>query len=311
VCIRVQIGGSYRQVSLYTYRWRNLGCFGVALLHFRSAMSRLDRYNDRPRYDDRRYDERSRYDDRDRPRYDDRDRDRNRYDDRDRRYDDRRDRDYRSSRYDDRDRRYDDRRYGNDRRPYRDERREGPNRRLHLANLSSEAKYDDVQRYFEKYGRVLNVDVKEGYGFVEFDSPKSARDALEGLDKTDFMGRELKVSYAKTPKWVLIYYVICADLSYRPKFTAKGKGQFRVVFENLSESTSWQDLKDFARQAGECTQSHVKSDSNGTKSGSVEFLREEDYEKALKILKNASFKGNVVRIVEVSAYFVISYFLFD
>jgi arginine/serine-rich splicing factor 4/5/6 len=155
---------------------------------------------------------------------------------------------------------------------------------LHLANLSQDAKYDDIQRYFETYGRVLNVDVKEGFGFVEFDNHRAARDAMEALDKKEFMGTELKVSFAKTPK---------------PKFTAKGKGKFKVAFENLSESTSWQDLKDFARQAGECTQSHVKVESNGTKSGSVEFLHLEDYEKAIKILKDATFKGNVVRLVEV------------
>lgn len=89
-------------------------------------------------------------------------------------------------------------------------------------------------------------------------------------------------------------------MNSRPKFTAKGKGKYRVVFENLSESTSWQDLKDFARQAGECTQSHVTTDSNGAKSGSVEFLYEEDYKKALQVLSNASFKGSVVRLVEVS-----------
>ncbi len=150
-----------------------------------SAMSRFDR--DRPRYEDRERDRPRYYDDRDRDRpryYEDRDRDR----DRPRYYDDRRER----PRYDDRDRRYDERRGTRE--------RDAPNRRLHLANLSSQAKYDDIQRYFETYGRVLNVDVKEGFGFVEFDNHRAAKDALEGLDKKEFMGTELKVSFAKTPK---------------------------------------------------------------------------------------------------------------
>ena len=46
----------------------------------------------------------------------------------------------------------------------------------------------DLEGLCTKYGRVRDVRVLNGYGFVEFDDPRDAADAVRGLDRTKFLG---------------------------------------------------------------------------------------------------------------------------
>merc|ERR1719167_2036317 len=71
---------------------------------------------------------------------------------------------------------------------------------------------------------------------------------------------------------------------------------YRVVVENLSSSTSWQDLKDFMRQAGEGNYTNTHQSRSGE--GVAEFGSRGDMEYALDKLDGAELGGRRIRIFE-------------
>merc|ERR1712114_88837 len=64
---------------------------------------------------------------------------------------------------------------------------------------------------------------------------------------------------------------------------------YRLVVENLSSRTSWQDLKDFMRKAGDITYTTVNRGTRGE--GLVEFSDREGMEYALKELDDTKLDG--------------------
>ena len=60
--------------------------------------------------------------------------------------------------------------------------------RVYVGGLSSRTRDRDLERLFDKYGRVREVSIKNGYAFVEFDDRRDAEDAVDALDGRTFMG---------------------------------------------------------------------------------------------------------------------------
>eukprot|EP00339_Tiarina_fusa_P017540 CAMPEP_0117070342 /NCGR_PEP_ID=MMETSP0472-20121206/49422_1 /TAXON_ID=693140 ORGANISM="Tiarina fusus, Strain LIS" /NCGR_SAMPLE_ID=MMETSP0472 /ASSEMBLY_ACC=CAM_ASM_000603 /LENGTH=66 /DNA_ID=CAMNT_0004793415 /DNA_START=53 /DNA_END=253 /DNA_ORIENTATION=- len=60
--------------------------------------------------------------------------------------------------------------------------------KLFIGNLSHKVKNRDLEKIFSKYGKVLNVTIKENreiYGFVEYDDVRDAEDAYDRLNNYD------------------------------------------------------------------------------------------------------------------------------
>ena len=69
---------------------------------------------------------------------------------------------------------------------------------------------------------------------------------------------------------------------------------YRLIFENLSSRTSWQDLKDYMRQAGEINYtSHIRSGK-----GVVEFGYRSDMEYALDNFDGTELNGCKIKLTE-------------
>lgn len=58
--------------------------------------------------------------------------------------------------------------------------------RVFIGRLNPAAREKDVERFFKGYGRIRDIDLKTGFGFVEFEDPRDADDAVYELD-----GKEL------------------------------------------------------------------------------------------------------------------------
>merc|ERR1712172_376358 len=71
---------------------------------------------------------------------------------------------------------------------------------------------------------------------------------------------------------------------------------YRTIVENLSSRTSWQDLKDFMRKAGEITYTNTNQPRVGE--GIVEFGSRRDMEYALDKLDGEELDGRRTRLVE-------------
>lgn len=72
--------------------------------------------------------------------------------------------------------------------------------RVYIGRLSYRAREKDVERFFKGYGKILEVDLKNGYGFVEFDDPRDADDAVYDLNGKELCGERVIVEHTKGPR---------------------------------------------------------------------------------------------------------------
>lgn len=82
----------------------------------------------------------------------------------------------------------------------------------------------------------------------------------------------------------------------------------RIFVGNLSYETSWQDLKDFMRQAGEVVHADVLINAMGRSKGCgvVEFASADDAKKAMETLNDKELMGRPVFIREVGWCWMIN-----
>ena len=96
------------------------------------------------------------------------------------------------------------------------------------------------------------------------------------------------------------------DFRYNPdaapnpaKFRGPRNNGFRLFVTGLSDSTSWQDVKDFARTGGRSVSYTEVYHRMGEKHGVIEYYRREDFEYALEHLDRARLNGCRVRVYDV------------
>uniref|UniRef100_A0AAY4EK57 RRM domain-containing protein n=1 Tax=Denticeps clupeoides TaxID=299321 RepID=A0AAY4EK57_9TELE len=150
--------------------------------------------------------------------------------------------------------------------------------RVYVGRLSYHVREKDIQRFFSGYGKLLEIDLKNGYGFVEFEDNRDADDAVYELN-----GKELS-GYSSRSR------------SGRDKYGPPVRTEYRLIVENLSSRCSWQDLKDFMRQAGEVT--YADAHKERTNEGVIEFRSYSDMRRALDKLDGTDINGRKIRLVE-------------
>jgi len=77
--------------------------------------------------------------------------------------------------------------------------------------------------------------------------------------------------------------------------TYEGGQGYRVMVENLSSNTAWQDLKDYMKQAGEVLYCKAHHDRQGE--GMVEFQKRGDMEWAIDKLDSTELDGRRIRVI--------------
>ena len=60
--------------------------------------------------------------------------------------------------------------------------------RVYIGGLPERAGARDIEKLFEKYGRVRGINVKSGFAFIEYEDGRDADDAVYDLDGKPFMG---------------------------------------------------------------------------------------------------------------------------
>jgi RNA recognition motif-containing protein len=76
---------------------------------------------------------------------------------------------------------------------------------IFVGNLNYQTKDQDLQTLFSEFGAVKSAKVlmdkftgkSRGFGFVEMDSDEEANAAIQGLNETEFMSRNIVVNEAK------------------------------------------------------------------------------------------------------------------
>ncbi|KAG6334734.1 hypothetical protein ID866_4352 [Astraeus odoratus] len=163
------------------------------------------------------------------------------------------------------------------------------NKRLYLGRLPADTRADDVAKFFDGYGRIIDCRVMTGFGFVEFESAKDAEDAMHHFNGKPFMGASIVIEFAKESRPRREPYE--NDRSHGRSRRPTG---IRLIVSGISRDTSWQDLKDFGREAGSVSFADIDRESPGQ--GVLEYLAREDADRAVKDLDGRDLRGRPVRV---------------
>jgi len=153
----------------------------------------------------------------------------------------------------------------------------------------------DLEKFFEGFGRIDDIVLKQGYGFVVFKDDRDAKDAVDemdgrsmGGDRDRFGGRDR------------------GGRGFGRGFGGRDDGRrggraptrtdFRLIVENLSSGVSWQDLKDYMRKAGEVN--YADAHRQKQNQGVIEFVSRDGMEKALETLDNTELNGRKIKLVQ-------------
>ncbi|XP_037962605.1 serine-arginine protein 55 isoform X4 [Plutella xylostella] len=178
--------------------------------------------------------------------------------------------------------------------------------RVYVGGLPFGVRERDLEKFFKGFGRIRDILIKNGYGFVEFDDYRDADDAVYELNGKELLGERVQVERARgSPRG--------AD-SWRgrgppPRASSRSRApprrepygpptrtEYRLVVENLSSRISWQDLKDYMRQAGEVT--YADAHKQHRNEGVVEFSSHADMRAAIEKLDGTELNGRRIRLVE-------------
>ncbi|KMQ96619.1 serine-arginine protein 55 [Lasius niger] len=141
--------------------------------------------------------------------------------------------------------------------------------RVYVGGLPYGTRERDLERFFRGYGRFRDVLIKNGYGFVEFDDYRDADDAVYELNGKELLGE---------------------------RYGPPTRTEYRLTVENLSSRVSWQDLKDYMRQAGEVT--YADAHKQRRNEGVVEFATYSDLKNAIDKLDDTELNGRRIRLIE-------------
>ncbi|KAH7889523.1 hypothetical protein F5I97DRAFT_1995059 [Phlebopus sp. FC_14] len=169
-------------------------------------------------------------------------------------------------------------------------------RRLYLGRLPPDTRSDDVAKFFDGYGRIVDCRVMTGssalgFGFVEFENSKDAEDAVHHFNGKPFMGANIVVEFAKDSRPRRDVYE--GDRGYGNARSRRPPG-IRLIVSGISRDTSWQDLKDFGREAGSVSFADIDRDVPGQ--GVLEYLYRDDADRAVKDLDGKDLRGRPVRV---------------
>ncbi|KAF7306581.1 hypothetical protein MIND_00449400 [Mycena indigotica] len=67
-----------------------------------------------------------------------------------------------------------------------------PNK-VYIGGLPEHTRMEDLQNCFGQIGRIINIELKVGYGFVEFDSRAAAEESVAKYHEGHFMGNKIRV----------------------------------------------------------------------------------------------------------------------
>lgn len=139
---------------------------------------------------------------------------------------------------------------------------EGREGSVFVGRLAPRTEKSDLEVCFGDYGTVSKVEMKQGYAFVYFADRASANDAIAGMKGKELHGSEITVELARGQQHL--------SRATTQTSSTKGKPELRISCTGLNDRTSWQDLKDWARAAGNVTFANVFN-RDSQKIGVIEF----------------------------------------
>jgi len=180
--------------------------------------------------------------------------------------------------------------------------------RLYIGHLSSRANERDIENFFRGYGRIRDIVLKGGFGFVEFEDSRDARDAVDDLNGRELCGERVILEESRRgPRGGGGF-----DRRREGGGDRGGRGgdrdgrrdrygppvqtRYRLTVENLSTRCSWQDLKDLMRGAGDvCYADAHKKEPN---TAVVCFGSHSDLKRAIEKFQGKDINGRRIKLID-------------
>lgn len=174
------------------------------------------------------------------------------------------------------------------------------NKRVYVGNLSWSVQWRDLKDHMRSAGEVVRADVLMGFdgrskgcGIVEYATVEEANGAVESLNNTELMGRQIFVREDREEKK--------AGGAGGGGSGGGGGGESKSVYVgNLSYEVAWQDLKDHMRTVGDVVYAEVMTMHDGRSKGCgiVEFATAEGAKEAIEKLNDTELKGRTIFVRE-------------
>ncbi|XP_035387751.1 serine and arginine rich splicing factor 5a isoform X1 [Electrophorus electricus] len=179
--------------------------------------------------------------------------------------------------------------------------------RVFIGRLSPHARERDVEKFFKGYGRIREINLKNGFGFVEFDDHRDADDAVYELNGKELCSERVTIEHARSrrgrgggpgmggrfsPRFGGYRQSRSGGSRYGPPV----RTEHRIIVENLSSRISWQDLKDLMRKVGDVT--FVDAHRTNKNEGVVEFATRSDMKNAIEKLDGTDLNGRKLKLYE-------------
>lgn len=174
--------------------------------------------------------------------------------------------------------------------------------RVYVGNLSWDVAWQDLKDHMRDAGEVKFAEVmtgpdgrSKGCGIVEYATPEEAKEACSRLSDTELNGRMIFVREDRETSDA----GVGGGRGARPARGGGGNGCSLYV-GNLAYETSWQDLKDHMRQAGNVDQANILESSNGRSKGCgiVVYQNARDAQRAIRELQNSVLHNRPIFIRE-------------
>lgn len=168
--------------------------------------------------------------------------------------------------------------------------------RVYVGGLPYDVRERDLERFFKGYGRITEILIKKGYGFVEFEDYRDADDAVYEMNGKKLLGERVTIEPARGTARGSSGRRERERRGGRSRYGPPLRTKHRLIVENLSSRISWQDLKDYMRQAGEVTYADAHRDRKNE--GVVEFATSSEMKAAIKQLDDTELNGRRIRLLE-------------
>ncbi|ORM40578.1 Serine/arginine-rich splicing factor 4 [Babesia sp. Xinjiang] len=158
--------------------------------------------------------------------------------------------------------------------------------KVFIGNLDGRVSEEDLTAAFGKFGPINRIDYRRNFAFVDYVKARDAEAAMREMNDRVLMGAKLKVvPHSERTKRT--------EMNREPDFASQ------ATVLNLDNSASWQDLKDFARQAGEVVYASVII-RDQKRYGLIEFTTPKAMKNAVELLDGKKIAQNELQVVPMA-----------
>jgi RNA recognition motif-containing protein len=172
---------------------------------------------------------------------------------------------------------------------------------VYVGNLSWDVSWQDLKDHFKSVGPVAHADVmlepgttrSKGCGLVTFANARDAATAITRLHDTELKGRLIFVREDRESP------AVGASMMQRGGFgQAQSLDGCKVFVGNLPRETTWMDLKDMFREAGNVMRADIAQTADGSSKGYGTVLLGSTREaaKAIQVFNGSEYGGQLLDV---------------